>query len=297
MQQAVQRIYLVPSVRSGLRLAAAGRLPTQRKRSTRTTCGGLDPNVQTVPQRVSAALRSRQDIVKGLESKLEASSASQEVVREVVQEFRSLHEQVQQLAQHLEVLDNKAQAKTAEKALKKERKAAEKAAKKDRKTAEKAAKFGIEQTNGFDAQPPDSYQQELNNMVVGTVGGDTSFDSAQLGSDMPQLDRQAASSVPASSSSAPSAATISICQGKDCKKQGGEKLLQFVKSTAGPEISVVSCKCLGKCEQAPNLRVEIPEQKAVVHTTIQSGDDVQNILTSTKAQYGKDVMKSFAMAS
>ena len=297
MQQAVHRGYLGPSVRSGLRLAATARLPTHRQRSTRRTTCGIDPGVETVPQRVSAALRSRQDVIKGLESKLQATAASQEVVKEVVQEFRSLHEQVQQLAQHLEALDNKAQAKAAEKALKKERKAAEKALKKDRKAAEKAAKYGTEMTTGFNEELPQDYQQELSNMVIGTVGGDTSFDVAQLGNSIPHLDSQTASVTPASTASTPSAATISVCQGKDCKKAGGEKLLQYVQSTAGPEINVIGCKCLGQCEQAANLCVKVPGQKAVIHTTIQNGQEVQNILTRTRAEYGKEVMKSFAMAS
>lgn len=284
------------SLRCGVRLAAVCRPTTQRTRRIRTVSSGLDPTVETVPQRVSAALRSRQDAVKGLESRLEASNVSQQVVREVVHEFQSLHEQVQQLAQHLEALDSRAQAKSAEKAMKKERKAAEKAAKKERKAAEKAAKLGTEITGGFDEQPL-AASQDINSMVVGTVAGDTSFDLTQLGSNIPQLDGHTATTTPVSSASAPSAATISVCQGKDCKKQGGESLLQYVQSTAGPEISVVGCKCLGKCEQAPNLRVELPDQKPAVHTTVQNGQDVQNILSRTKAQYGKDVMKSFALVN
>lgn len=297
MQQVVQRGYSVPSLRCSLRLARC-RVPAHRHRSSiRTQCGSIDPNVETVPQRVSAALRSRQDIVQGLENKLQASDASQEVVREVVHEFRSLHEQVQQLAQHLEALDNKAQAKAAEKALKKERKTAEKTLKKEKKAAEKAAVNGTDITTGFHEDSPENFQQELNNMVVSTIGGDPSFDMAHLGSSVPQLDNQSATSTPTSTAGNPSAVTISVCQGKDCKKQGADKLLQYVQSTAGPELNVVGCKCLGKCEQAPNLRVEVPEQKAAIHTTVQHGKEVQDILTKAKAQYGESAMKSFAVAS
>ena len=298
MQQSAQHGRLVPASCNRLRLAVSSRpaVPRHRNLAT-TTCGyKLDPSIETVPQKVSAALRSRRDAVKGLQTKLRDTDASQQVVTEVVQEFQGLHEQVQQLAAHLEALDNKAQAKAVEKAAKKERKEAEKALKKEQKAAEKAAS-GVIATQGFNDGPKKEYRQELNNMVVSTVAGDIGFDTAQLGRDVPDLTGQTASSRPASTVAIPAAATVSVCQGKDCMKQGAGKLLQYVVSTAGPEIDVVPCKCLGKCEQAPNVRVQVPEQKSVLHTQIQSGEEVRNIIERTKAEYSDNVMKSFAMSN
>jgi len=59
----------------------------------------------------------------------------------------------------------------------------------------------------------------------------------------------------------------------------------------------VPCKCLGKCEQAPNLRVRVPDQKPVLHSKVQNSKEVKAILQDTKAQYGNEMMRSFAAAN
>ena len=260
-----------------------------------------DALVPSVPQQVTNTLQQRQNRVADLAAKVHAEESSQDVVKEVVQEFQCLSEQVQQLAQHMAEVDSKAQAKAAEKALKYERKAAEKALKKERKAAEKAAKQLRKEPEpvasvGFTDEPETDLAAELNNAVVGTVGGDTVVDPQELGTDLPQHGRQSASALPVSSAGAVPAAVISVCQGKSCEKQGSAKLLHYIKASAGDELDVVPCKCLGKCEQGPTLRVSLPQQKPVLHTSLQSGQDVESILQATKAQYGSDVMKSFAAA-
>lgn len=258
-----------------------------------------DRPVTSVPQQVSSTLQHRQSKVANLVVKLQSAEPTQDDVKDVLHEFQCLSEQVQLLAQHMADVDGKAQAKAAEKALKKERKAAEKAVKKERKEAEKAAKkVGKESmaSTGFTDEPESGFTSELQQAVVGTSGGSSVVDIKQLGSDLPQQGGQLASSLPASSSGAASAAVVSVCQGKSCQEQGSAKLLHYIQATAGDELDIVPCKCLGKCEQAPNLRVSLPQQKPVLHTSLQDGREVRSILQGTKAQYGNDTMSSYAAA-
>ena len=259
-----------------------------------------DRPVISVPQQVSSTLRHRQSKVADLAVKLQTAEPTQELVKDVLHEFQCLSEQVQLLAQHMAETDGKAQAKAAEKALKKETKAVKKALKKERKEAEKAAKKSGKElmaTTGFTDEPELGFTSELQQAVVGTSGGDTVVDGKQLGSDMPQQGGQLASTLPTASLGAAPAAVVSVCQGKSCQKQGSAKLLHYIQATAGDELDIVPCKCLGKCEQGPNLRVSLPEQKPVLHTSLQDGREVRSILQGTKAQYGSDVMKSYAAAS
>ncbi|CAH1439579.1 unnamed protein product [Lactuca virosa] len=49
---------------------------------------------------------------------------------------------------------------------------------------------------------------------------------------------------------------IEVCMGGKCKKSGAEMLLEnFQKAVGGGEAAVVGCKCMGKCRDAPNVRV------------------------------------------
>ena len=301
MQRVNHCTRLVSPITSGRQRCVVGRVVQHRTRASSHATISSDTPVPSVPQQVSSTLQHRQSKVADLAGKLQTAEPTQEVVKDVLQEFQCLSEQVQQLAQHMAEVDNKAQAKAAEKALKKERKAAEKALKKERKEAEKAAKrLGKEQefmaSSGFTDEPESKFTTELQQAVVGTSGGDTVVDNKELGSDMPQQGGQLASATPASTSGIAPAAVISVCQGKSCQKQGSARLLHYIQATAGDELDIVPCKCLGKCEQGPNLRVSLPEQKPVLHTSLQNGQEVKSILQGTKAQYGSDTMKSFAAA-
>ncbi|OVA16632.1 hypothetical protein BVC80_1543g66 [Macleaya cordata] len=48
---------------------------------------------------------------------------------------------------------------------------------------------------------------------------------------------------------------IDVCMGGKCKKMGSEALLAELKSRVGIEGAVVGCNCMGKCRNAPNVRV------------------------------------------
>lgn len=302
MSKAAHCARLLPKMRGAAHVVRVSKAVQQRARVASQATTSSETTAPSVPQQVSSALQNKQNKLADIASKLQTTEASPGVVREVFQEFQCLTEHVQQLAQHMEAVEGKAQMKAAEKVLKKQRKEAEKALKKERKAAAKAAKnmaMEKEQTasTGFVVEPESDFSAELNHAAVGTAGGDITFDMSHFGSDQPQLDGQIASIVPNLSSASAPAAVISVCQGSSCQEKGSEKLLKYIKSTAGAELDVVPCKCLGKCEQAPNLRVTLPDQKPTLHTSLQNSKEVNSILQDTKAQYGSNMMKSFAAAN
>lgn len=50
---------------------------------------------------------------------------------------------------------------------------------------------------------------------------------------------------------------VLVCQGKACVRKGGLQVLQAVShaTSASTGVEVLPCKCLGKCKQAPAMRV------------------------------------------
>nr|WGW06495.1 DGAT3 [Paeonia rockii] len=48
---------------------------------------------------------------------------------------------------------------------------------------------------------------------------------------------------------------IEVCMGGKCKKSGAAELMEEFEKAIGLEGSVVGCKCMGKCKNAPNVRV------------------------------------------
>ncbi|XP_078444391.1 diacylglycerol acyltransferase isoform X2 [Wolffia australiana] len=54
---------------------------------------------------------------------------------------------------------------------------------------------------------------------------------------------------------ATTAERIEVCIGGKCKKSGAIELMEEFQRTVGEKAAVVGCKCLGKCKQAPNVRV------------------------------------------
>lgn len=75
---------------------------------------------------------------------------------------------------------------------------------------------------------------------------------------------------------------IKVCMGGKCKKSGSEMMLEafeeiISKSGMGCEVEAVGCKCMGKCRNAPNIRVQTEEDgfhggKGVVHMGVDIGD-------------------------
>jgi sRNA-binding protein/(2Fe-2S) ferredoxin len=77
---------------------------------------------------------------------------------------------------------------------------------------------------------------------------------------------------------------IKVCMGGKCKKSGSEVLLgafeeRISKSGMGCEVEAVGCKCMGKCRNAPVVRVQTEEEegfhggKGAVHM----GVDIEDV--------------------
>lgn len=47
---------------------------------------------------------------------------------------------------------------------------------------------------------------------------------------------------------------IEVCMGGKCRKSGGAALLDELQKAVGIKGAVVSCKCMGKCKDGPNVR-------------------------------------------
>jgi hypothetical protein len=55
-------------------------------------------------------------------------------------------------------------------------------------------------------------------------------------------------------------ATISVCQGKACRKRGSDRVMAALEHSTGDVDSVElrGCKCLGQCKRGPAVKVEMP---------------------------------------
>jgi hypothetical protein len=72
---------------------------------------------------------------------------------------------------------------------------------------------------------------------------------------------------------------IKVCMSGKCKKSGSEMLLgafeeRINKSGIGFDVEAVGCKCMGKCRNAPSVRVQTEEDvgKGVMHMGVNIGD-------------------------
>lgn len=67
---------------------------------------------------------------------------------------------------------------------------------------------------------------------------------------------------------------IEVCTVGKCRKGGSQQILASLKSIV-PEssnISVTSCKCMGKCKSAPNVRVKNSERQSHLHSHVSEDD-------------------------
>ena len=72
---------------------------------------------------------------------------------------------------------------------------------------------------------------------------------------------------------------IDVCTVGKCRRGGSQQILASLQESI-PEssnISVTSCKCMGKCKSAPNVRVENSEGQTQLHSHV-SVDDVDTLL-------------------
>ena len=79
---------------------------------------------------------------------------------------------------------------------------------------------------------------------------------------------------------APQVATISVCQGKSCKKLGAERIeAALQQSTAGMSgIEVTPCKCLGQCKRGPAVAIEMPSGEQIVYVNVNGRNAAKSVL-------------------
>jgi len=73
--------------------------------------------------------------------------------------------------------------------------------------------------------------------------------------------------------------TMEVCTVGKCKRGGSQQILASLQGCI-PEsssISLTSCKCMGKCKSAPNVRVRNSEGQTQIHSHV-SMDDVDALL-------------------
>ena len=80
-------------------------------------------------------------------------------------------------------------------------------------------------------------------------------------------------------------ATISVCQGKACKKRGADRVMSALQhSTEGVEtVQLSGCKCLGQCKRGPAVRVEMPTGQKIIYVNV-NGAEVAVPLAGTVLQ-------------
>ena len=73
-------------------------------------------------------------------------------------------------------------------------------------------------------------------------------------------------------------AVIEVCTIGKCKRGGSQQILASLQALPeSPDVSVTSCKCMGKCKSAPNVRVKNDEGRTQVHSYV-SVDDVDTLV-------------------
>ncbi|KAG0504353.1 hypothetical protein KC19_6G026800 [Ceratodon purpureus] len=72
---------------------------------------------------------------------------------------------------------------------------------------------------------------------------------------------------------------IEVCTVGKCKRGGSHEILASLQEyiPESSDIQVTSCKCMGKCKSAPNVRVKTSEGQTRVHSHV-SVDDVETLL-------------------
>jgi hypothetical protein len=69
-------------------------------------------------------------------------------------------------------------------------------------------------------------------------------------------------------------ATISVCQGKACKKRGSDRVVAALQHSIGDVdgVQLTGCKCLGQCKRGPAVKVEMPTGQKIVYVNVNGAD-------------------------
>jgi (2Fe-2S) ferredoxin len=69
-------------------------------------------------------------------------------------------------------------------------------------------------------------------------------------------------------------ATISVCQGKACRKRGSDRVMAALEHSTGDvaNVELKGCKCLGQCKRGPAVKVEMPTGQKVVYVNVNGAE-------------------------
>ncbi|KAL4539585.1 hypothetical protein Ndes2437B_g02050 [Nannochloris sp. 'desiccata'] len=69
-------------------------------------------------------------------------------------------------------------------------------------------------------------------------------------------------------------ATISVCQGKACRKRGSDRVMAALQHSTGnvDSVQLTGCKCLGQCKKGPAVKVEMPSGQKIVYVNVNGAE-------------------------
>lgn len=69
-------------------------------------------------------------------------------------------------------------------------------------------------------------------------------------------------------------ATISVCQGKACRKRGSDRVMAALQHSTGDvdNVQLTGCKCLGQCKRGPAVKVEMPTGQKIVYVNVNGAE-------------------------
>ncbi|KAL9682807.1 hypothetical protein QQ045_014616 [Rhodiola kirilowii] len=88
---------------------------------------------------------------------------------------------------------------------------------------------------------------------------------------------------------------IRVCTNRTCRRQGSTQTLEVLTGVAPPDVSVVSCGCLGRCGAGPNI-VILPDAVFVSHcgTAARSAEVIMSVCGVSGADGGRS-LKAFGL--
>ncbi|KAF2304815.1 hypothetical protein GH714_038050 [Hevea brasiliensis] len=167
---------------------------------------------------------------------------------------------------------------------------------------EQATLAEISSSNQEEEQENNKEQATLAKIISSNQEENNSFSLQNLGEDCCNECSWSNNSNDHASSGLASGRRIEICMGGRCKKLGAVALLEEFERKVGTEGAVVGCKCMGKCKNGPNVRIQNESAKGSVEPPINplslcSRVELEDVDEIVRNFLGKDRNDNCLMAS
>ncbi|KAJ9171657.1 hypothetical protein P3X46_014989 [Hevea brasiliensis] len=167
---------------------------------------------------------------------------------------------------------------------------------------EQATLAEISSSNQEEEQENNKEQATLAEISSSNQEENNSFSLQNLGGDCCNECSRSNNSNDHESSGLASGRRIEICMGGRCKKLGAVALLEEFERKVGTEGAVVGCKCMGKCKNGPNVRIQNESAKGSVEPPINplslcSRVELEDVDEIVRNFLGKDRNDNCLMAS